>query len=82
MTRTIARAALVASVGLAAPLVAQVPTEVPPVVPEMWAGATPAADAPFTTIANWGAYGGVTHDGQHYGQKDEEFLRLKDEAGL
>jgi hypothetical protein len=51
---------------------------VPPVVPEMWSGATPAADAPFTTIANWGAYGGVTHDGQHYGQKDEEFLRLID----
>jgi hypothetical protein len=51
---------------------------VPPVVPELWACATPAADAPFTTIGNWGAYGGVTHEGVHYGQKDEEFLRLLD----
>jgi hypothetical protein len=50
----------------------------PPVVVERWAGATPPAGAPLTTIGNWGAYGGVTHDGVHYGQKDEEFLRLLD----
>jgi hypothetical protein len=64
----------------------------PPVVPEAWrpaAGTVPAgatqneapaaaspASAPFTTIANWSAYGSVTHAGERYGQKDEEFLRF------
>jgi hypothetical protein len=51
---------------------------VPPVVPELWQGAGPPDDAPLTTVANWGAYGGVTYEGEHYGQKDEEFLRLID----
>jgi hypothetical protein len=51
---------------------------VPPVVPELWQCPAPPADAPFTTVANWGSYGGLTHDGEHYGQKDEEFLRLVD----
>ncbi len=55
----------------------------PPVVPELWRCQPPAegegaADRPFTTVANWSAYGGVTHAGAHYGQKDEEFLRLLD----
>lgn len=49
---------------------------VPPVVPELWPAATPGAGAPFTTIANWSAYGGIEHDGESYGQKDEEFMRL------
>jgi hypothetical protein len=49
---------------------------VPPVVPELWEGAEPAADAPFTTVANWRSYGGLTYKGEHYGQKDEEFLHL------
>jgi hypothetical protein len=51
---------------------------VPPVVPDLWRAADPPADAPFTTVANWGSYGGLTHEGEHYGQKDEEFLRLLD----
>ena len=59
---------------------------VPPVVPEVWQGqrgagdaaAGQAGDAPFTTVANWSAYGGITHAGKRYGQKDEEFLRLVD----
>jgi hypothetical protein len=51
---------------------------VPPVVPEIWEGAEPPANAPFTTVANWGSYGGLTYEGEHYGQKDEEFLRLLD----
>src|SRR5262245_15719678 len=33
---------------------------VPPVVPELWEGAAPAAEAPFTTVANWSSYGGLT----------------------
>src|SRR3954449_4141257 len=33
---------------------------------------------PFTTIANWSAYGGVQHDGAWYGQKDREFDRIAD----
>ena len=52
---------------------------VPPVVLDAWgrdAGA--GADAPFTTVANWGAYGGVEHEGVLYGQKDEEFMRILD----
>lgn len=48
---------------------------VPPVVPDIWPRAE-ASDGPFTTVANWRAYGGVIHRGRHYGQKDEEFLRL------
>jgi hypothetical protein len=51
---------------------------VPPVVPELWQGAAPAVDAPFTTVANWSSYGGLTYEGEHFGQKDEEFLRLLD----
>ena len=51
---------------------------VPPVVPELWAGAAAAPDAALTTVANWSAYGAVTFDGERYGQKDEEFLRLLD----
>jgi hypothetical protein len=50
---------------------------VPPVIPDLWeASSTPPATAPFTTVANWRAYGAVTHGGERYGQKDEEFLRL------
>lgn len=57
--------------------VAWIPT-VPPVVPELWRSGPPPSDAPFTTIASWGAYGGVDYQGQRYGQKDEEFLRVID----
>jgi hypothetical protein len=57
----------------------------PPVVTEIWepSSGTPrtaskgSIDAPFTTIANWTAYGGITYRGEHYGQKDEEFARLQ-----
>jgi len=51
---------------------------VPPVVPAMWRLGPPPTDGPFTTIANWSAYDAVEVDGRHYGQKDEEFLRLAD----
>ncbi len=49
---------------------------VPPVVPELWTGAKPPEDAPFTTVGNWNAYGAVTFEGESYGQKGEEFLRI------
>lgn len=57
---------------------------VPPVVPEIWKSSilTPEdsseehGNLPFTTIANWNAYGGVTYKGERYGQKDREFMRL------
>ncbi|EGJ34104.1 MULTISPECIES: hypothetical protein [Moorena] len=52
---------------------------VPPVVPELWqnSASTPElADAAFTTIANWSAYGDVVYRGEPYGQKDQEFMRL------
>ncbi|BAY48727.1 hypothetical protein SAMD00079811_63530 [Scytonema sp. HK-05] len=57
---------------------------VPPVVPEIWQRPvlTPEdcgekwVDIPLTTVANWTAYGGIIYQGEHYGQKDEEFMRL------
>jgi hypothetical protein len=58
---------------------------VPPVVPELWQSSVltqeqwreiDKADAAFTSVANWSAYGGVTYRGEHYGQKNEEFMRL------
>jgi hypothetical protein len=58
---------------------------VPPVVPELWQSSVTTqeqgreiekTDAAFTTVANWSAYGGVTYQGEYYGQKDEEFMRL------
>ena len=51
---------------------------VPPVVPELWTGGKPSENAPFTTVGNWGAYGGIAFEGESYGQKDEEFLRILD----
>ena len=49
---------------------------VPPVVAGIWRNSLASADAPFTTVANWTGYGAVEHEGEMYGQKDEEFLRL------
>ena len=49
---------------------------VPPVVPEIWRSQLSTPDAPLTTIANWNAYGGVTYQGEYYGQKNVEFTRL------
>ncbi|MCC5651555.1 hypothetical protein LC609_17320 [Nostoc sp. XA013] len=57
---------------------------VPPVVPEIWKSpilipedsGEKRANLPFTTIANWNAYGSVTYKDEHYGQKDREFMRL------
>ena len=50
---------------------------VPPVVPSIWQGsASNNFNAPYTTICNWSAYGAVEHEGERYGQKDVEFLRL------
>ncbi|NEO61489.1 MAG: glycosyltransferase family 1 protein [Moorea sp. SIO4G2] len=59
---------------------------VPPVVPEIWTDESPTnsaylksnTDIPFTTVANWTAYGSITYEGKTYGQKREEFLRLLD----
>lgn len=59
---------------------------VPPVVPEIWCssviapeqGGQDRANASFTTIANWSAYGGIIYQGERYGQKDEEFMRLRE----
>lgn len=50
----------------------------PPVVLDLWPWAHPPDNAPFTTIGNWSAYGGVTYKGEEHGQKDREFLRLLD----
>lgn len=48
----------------------------PPVVPEIWDCQEDRSDAPFTTIANWSAYGETIYQGDRYGQKNEEFMRL------
>jgi hypothetical protein len=58
-----------------------IPT-VPPVITEIWGrnGHPPVmrtgGDAPLTTIANWTAYGEAVYEGEQYGQKDREFLRV------
>ena len=55
-----------------------VPT-LPPVVMDLWStDRRPQADAAWTTVSNWRSYGGIEHAGEHYGQKDEEFLRILD----
>jgi hypothetical protein len=54
---------------------------VPPVVVDLWDGPVASSNGAFTTIANWSAYGDVIHQGERYGQKDEEFLRLLDLPG-
>src|SRR5688500_14268928 len=53
----------------------------PPVVADLWQAPPPRDGDPATTIANWGAYGEIEHDGVLYGQKDVEFQRLLDLAG-
>jgi hypothetical protein len=52
----------------------------PPVVPRLWPSTPVRAGASFRTVANWSAYGGVSHDGDWYGQKDSQFLRVLDLA--
>lgn len=54
---------------------------VPPVVPAIWQETTTNTvkdnpDSAFTTVCNWSAYGAVKHNGDSYGQKDVEFMRL------
>lgn len=58
---------------------------VPPVVPEIWQDVVSIQDEPesldnsntvFTTVTNWNAYGGITYQGEYYGQKREEFIDL------
>ena len=50
----------------------------PPVVLNVWGGSgrVDRIDAPWTTVAHWNAYGEVEHEGETYGQKDVEFMRL------
>lgn len=58
-----------------------IPT-VPPVVTAMWPVAGTPAGARFTTVANWSGYSGIEHNGEYYGQKDEEFMRLLELPGV
>jgi len=50
----------------------------PPVVPDIWPDRSSIAPAAprMTTVCNWGAYGGIEHGGERYGQKDEEFRKI------
>ena len=50
----------------------------PPVVTDVWPDRSSIAPAAgrMTTICNWGAYGGIEFEGEHYGQKDEEFRKI------
>lgn len=50
----------------------------PPVVLDLWMDDADVHDARYTTVANWTGYGGLNHEREWYGQKDEEFLRLLD----
>ncbi|MCU1380043.1 MAG: hypothetical protein JWN29_3026 [Acidimicrobiales bacterium] len=48
----------------------------PPVVLDEWPVAPPAAEAAWTTIANWRGYGSILHDGVFYGQKAHSVRQL------
>ncbi|HEV2772915.1 MAG TPA: hypothetical protein VGV57_08840 [Thermoleophilaceae bacterium] len=52
----------------------------PPVVLDVWGDpgreSVDRIDGSWTTVAHWNAYGEVEHDGETYGQKDVEFMRL------
>jgi hypothetical protein len=48
----------------------------PPVVPDLWSSPPVTPGSPLRTVANWTAYGGVSHDGTLYGQKESEFARV------
>jgi len=48
----------------------------PPVIVDDWGFGAARTGAPLTTVAHWSAYGSVESQGERYGQKDEEFLRL------
>jgi hypothetical protein len=57
----------------------------PPVVTDLWQVDESRVDrpaAPFTTVANWTAYGAVQWNGQTFGQKDRQFLELLDLPAL
>jgi hypothetical protein len=45
-----------------------------PVVLDLWPDRPADADAPFTSVMNWSAYGEHEHAGRRYGQKDREFM--------
>jgi hypothetical protein len=46
-----------------------------PILVSEWHPLAPHRDA-FTTVMNWTSYKDMTYDGQHYGQKDLEFMRF------
>jgi hypothetical protein len=49
-----------------------VPTRAP-IVLDLWPVLPGDAEAPFTTVMNWTAYGDREYEGRVYGQKDREF---------
>jgi hypothetical protein len=48
----------------------------PPVVLEHWRFRFEPRPAPFTTVASWGRYAGLTYGGRFYGGKETEFIRF------
>ena len=57
----------------------------PAVVPDLWEKhvlTEPETQHPFTTVANWAAYGSIVYEGLHFGQKDEQFVQLLNLPGL
>ena len=51
---------------------------VPPVITDLWARTPQSASAPFTTIGSLKPIETVSYNGEEYGQKDVEFLRIID----
>jgi hypothetical protein len=49
----------------------------PPAVLDLWHGADEPGDR-WTTVAQWFSYGALERDGEVYGQKDIEFMRIAD----
>ena len=48
----------------------------PPVVLDLWREAPAVNGAAWTTVTQWYSYGPLELDGETYGQKDVEFMRL------
>jgi hypothetical protein len=50
----------------------------PPLVLDLWPALTAPSPGPFTTIAAWGRYGDLFHEGDWYRSKTSEFRRFAD----
>jgi hypothetical protein len=53
-----------------------------PVVLDFWTGKPPNKQSAFTTLMNWSAGSPLMYDGESWGQKDKEFLKISSVPSL